>query len=341
MKSPLAGLTIALLLTLVIVPPAWASGIYDDRVIFGGNFTLEDGETIDGDLVVFGGNAVVEEGATVTGDIVIFGGAIDIGGQVNGSIVIFGGSGSLEDTAEIDGDLVSIGGGISKATGAIVHGGESYGYPTAPDSDFVRDPARALTRSRVSGMFGDVFDALVWSVGLGLMALLAFLFIPEQLNRVAHATTVRPLAAGGLGIVTIILAPLVAFVLTITVIFIPLTVLGMIVFGIALLFSWLAIGSLVGQRMLAASVVRGTSPAVAAAIGVFVLTLVFRILQLAPGFGFLFTAFGGLVLSAGLGAVIMTRFGSRSYAAQPAIAESASISTTEPTTTDSDDEPSS
>ncbi len=323
MKKFLTSLSLAFAIIVFAVPTVFASDIYDDRVVFGDSFTLKDGDIIDGDLVVFGGSATIEDGSVVTGDVVIFGGSVNVGGHINGDLVIFGGGGSLLETAEIDGDLATIGGGMSREVGATVHGIETFGIPSnipdfsgvefTPEARFDFEHPEFSGRSRISRLLEDTVSALIWSIGMGLIALLAFLFIPDHLERVGQATLISPVASGGLGLVTLLLAPFVMLILTITVIFIPLTIFGMIVLAVAVLLGWLALGSLVGQRMMAASIMRGASPAIAAGLGVFVLTLVFRTLQLAPGVGFVFSIFGGLLLSAGLGAVVLTRFGSRIY----------------------------
>jgi len=59
---------ILLLLALLIVPTASIHAQTpnnDDVVLFGQNYTLEEGETLNGSLAVFGGNIDIKEGAEV------------------------------------------------------------------------------------------------------------------------------------------------------------------------------------------------------------------------------------------------------------------------------------
>ena len=49
--------------------------------IFGSNFTLKSGETLNEDLVVFGGSVSIEKGATVNGAVVLFGGSLTLDGE--------------------------------------------------------------------------------------------------------------------------------------------------------------------------------------------------------------------------------------------------------------------
>ena len=76
MKPVTKLLSVLALLALLLIPvsPAFALelGPYDGGpVIFGGNYTLKSGDTLNGDLVVFGGNVTIEEDALVEGSIVV------------------------------------------------------------------------------------------------------------------------------------------------------------------------------------------------------------------------------------------------------------------------------
>src|SRR5512138_3808973 len=64
-----------LLILLLLAPaaPAYAreaaGATRDGKVIFGEDYVLKDGETLDGDLVVFGGNVSLESGSVVRGSV--------------------------------------------------------------------------------------------------------------------------------------------------------------------------------------------------------------------------------------------------------------------------------
>ncbi|MHC1784387.1 MAG: polymer-forming cytoskeletal protein [Anaerolineaceae bacterium] len=94
----------------------------EDKVIFGGTFTLESGENLDGSLIIFGGAVSLEEDSEVDGDVVLTGGSLEVSGEINGSITAIGGAVTLSDTATVEGDINSIGGVIKKSDGATVEG---------------------------------------------------------------------------------------------------------------------------------------------------------------------------------------------------------------------------
>ena len=68
-------LLVVLLAALLLVPfqTAQAKPLLEGQVVFGSNYTLKSGETLNGDLVVFGGTVTVEKGARVEGSVVLLG----------------------------------------------------------------------------------------------------------------------------------------------------------------------------------------------------------------------------------------------------------------------------
>ena len=58
----------------------------DDKVVMGGSYVLEAGETLPGNLIVIGGNATIEEGATVSGDVILLGGQVSVSGVITGNL---------------------------------------------------------------------------------------------------------------------------------------------------------------------------------------------------------------------------------------------------------------
>ena len=97
MKKLLYALPILILLLWPIAPVYAFTGNLDGRVVFGQSFTLQSGQTLDGDLVVFGGEATIEENATVKGNVVIIGGSLTMNGSATGDAVVIGGLMTMGD----------------------------------------------------------------------------------------------------------------------------------------------------------------------------------------------------------------------------------------------------
>ncbi len=310
-KIILVTVLVLLILPLALAGPVYASGLYGDQVVVGDDFTLRAGETISGDLVVVGGSVTIEDGATITGNVVVIGGNVDIAGAVDHDVVVFGGNVTLISTAVVSGELATVGGTTTRDPGAQVKGGERQGFGGGvsfpriflPERFRILDPVFLLVR----GVFNVVFSA----VAMGLLALVVVLFWPDQTARVSAAATTAPVASGGLGLLTLIAVPVLLVVTAITICLSPFSAVGALVFAAALLFGWLALGMLVGARLTAALNLRNLSPAVSAGIGTLLFTLVANTIGwVVPCVGWVVPVTLGAV---GLGAVTLTRFGTRPY----------------------------
>jgi len=159
---------------------------------------------------------------------------------------------------------------------------------------------------------------LIWfgfrSLLLAAVAVLVVMFWPQPTDRTGRAAIGQPILGGGLGLLTVVVAPVLLLVLAITILLIPVSFIGLVLLLVAGLFGWIALGLEVGKR-LAEAFKWELQPPAAAGMGTLVLTLVVGGIGLIPCVGWLAPF---LVASLGLGAVMLTRFGSREYVSGPA-----------------------
>ena len=113
-----------------------------------------------------------------------------------------------------------------------------------------------------------------------------------------------------------------AALIAITICLLPMPFFVAVATLAAVLFGWTAVGLLVGQRLLAALKVQETNQLVAVLVGVLLISL----LTAVPCLGWLFAVVVG---SLGLGAVVLTRFGTMAYPPAPAPIASAEPRETE------------
>jgi hypothetical protein len=318
-------LYVCLLFALIL----WPAGVVhaDDgksngRLVIGQDYTLRTGETLDGDLVVIGGLAVVESGATVRGDVVIIGGSFQMDGQSTGSTIVIGGSMSLGMNASVAADVVALGGSLNRAEGAKIGGDviTNWPVPTAalPDATLLPIPSKPpAPRFELNlGPLGTALKVLFQSLVLAALAMLLTAFLHPQLDRVAQAITTQPFLAGSVGLLTTILAPLAIVLLTITLILIPVALAGTILLALAWLFGVVAIGLVVGHRLMEAF--HGTwEPVLASGAGAFAVGLVVGLVGAIPCVGWMAPALVGLLA---LGAAVMTLFGTRNILKPNALA---------------------
>jgi len=336
-------LLILLVLTILWPSTAYAKEPYkhllDDKVVFGGSFTLESGQSLDGNLVIFGGAVNTEPTSTVNGDIVLLGGVAEVGGTVNGNFVGIGGAVQLTSEAVVNGDLVTIGATLSRDEGARVNGqivdgmGIPFTFdipsngdvPGMPDLPTIPNVPTIPQTPRINVSFNPLLDMLwfffrtfMWA----LLAVLVVIFFAKPTELVAKTAITQPLITGGAGLLTAVLTPFALIALTLTIILIPVTLIATLVLLVAWMFGWVALGLEIGRRI-AKLFNAEWAPAVAAGVGTFILSLVLGgFSQLVPCVGWIPQVLVGIW---GLGAVVMTRFGTQSYPLDAVDGEVASV----------------
>ncbi len=280
-----------------------------DQFVIGDSYTLKSGDTLDGNLWVLGGNVSLESGSRVNGNIWMAGGNLHVAGEVNGNISAAGGLVEVGSTAVVHGRVAVTGASFDRSEGAVIDGGVT----TEPNGPFQFSNPNGVNIPNIQIRLAPLWDAIGFFFRAFLMAALAILvvmFWPKQTGRTAKAVVTQPLITGSLGLVTVFVAPLVVLVMVVTIILIPVSLLGILLLGIMIAFGWIAIGMEVGVRLEQAFKTEWALP-VTAGLGTFLLTLVIDgIGRLVPCVGWLAPSAVGLM---GLGAVLLTRFGSQDY----------------------------
>jgi hypothetical protein len=308
-------LVLSVLLLALATVPVLADGPDGDVVIWGDNYTLPSGQTIEGDLLVYGGNVVLEERSRVERNVTLFGGELDAAGRIDGDITVWGGNVTIRATATVRGQVLSVGGKVAREEGADVRGEEWEGLPfrtprlpippRAPVVRTYRDwESRWLTN--VGTVFRSTFGVIV----LVVLGILVVVFIPRHTDTVAETLLKAPLQSFLTGLVAWVVVPIVAIVLAITICLSPVAALWLLVGGVALLFGWIAAGLLLGTRVMRAITKSEPNPVAAVAVGVLILSL----LSFVPCLGTLMAA---VVLTWSMGAVAYSFFGTRAYDEPP------------------------
>ncbi len=312
-------LIVLLLAVLILVPfqAAHAQPLLEGQVIFGYNYTLQSGETLNGDLVVFGGTVTIEKDARVNGSVVLMGGSVNADGEVSQDVVVIGGAVKLGENAHIYGNLVTIGAPVDRASSAKVDGDVINNPPrpgiTIPDPKPIT-PIAPIVEVNGWNPFWSAFNLLAQSIGMALLAMLIVLFIPQQARRVGEAAVAQPLIGGGLGLLSILLyvvsivaLALFSLLIITLIVTIPMIFILSVVLAAGAVFGEISLGLELGLR-LTGMVNRSWALPLTAGLGTFVLYLVTNAASFVPCIGWILPALVGLL---GLGAVVMTRFGMR------------------------------
>jgi hypothetical protein len=312
MKRILSVSLVTLVLLMALPITAFAGGQYDGRVVLGGNFALESGEVLDGDLAIIGGQATLEAGSRVQGSVFLVGGNLVAYGEVTGDVAIVGGNANLGPTAVVGGDLVTFGGNVNRS-GALIEGevisSDELNVPMNFNwnADWNQFPfvIDGYGRSFESRVLSYLFQSFM----LAALAVLVLMFWPKQTQLVADTVVEQPVIAGALGLLTVIVAPILFLLLIITICLAVVGVVGVVVLVAAWVMGWIALGLEVGRRLAKASN-QDWQPVIAGGLGTLIFSLVVNGIGFIPCIGWLAPF---LVGAAGLGAIVMTRFGTRRY----------------------------
>jgi len=269
MKRAGAILTVAMLVSLVVVPGAAAA----QETRTGGTVVVDEGETVEG-LTVVGGTVVVD--GTVDGDLTVVGGSATINGEVTDDVEAM--TGDLQIDGTVGGDVDAAGGNVrlgsqgqvngslsAAAGGVSINGVVNEDAEVAAGSIFLGQSARIggdltyageLERSGGAQVGGDIVQdagvaagpvqfpmAFQWALavyGLLINLLLGIILLalgPGFARDVADRATGSFLASVGVGLVVLIGVPILLALLAITVVGIPLMLAGTLLF---VLYVWIA-----------------------------------------------------------------------------------------------------
>jgi hypothetical protein len=313
MRRVLMVWLVCALLLLAAVPAVFAQSPDGDRLVVGQNFGLAAGDRIDGNLAVIGADAEFGVESIVNGDVAVLGGDLRVGGTVTGDVVVFGGSVTLEESAVVRGSVAGIGSSVNREPGATVDG-DLFDTKSLPLPDRFIPPVAPQVRSAPDlpqrlqpwSFIWWPIQAFGWSLFMAMAAALAMLIAPRNVGRVANAVALQPLMSFIVGLFALSVAALAGLVLLIC------CCLGLFIWIaslIAMFVGWIAVGLWVGQSLLYLFRVRTAASFVEAAIGVFLITFLSRL-------PFCLGGLIGLSIAAlGLGAVVLTRFGTKPYPA--------------------------
>ena len=333
----LSLLVLALVLPYAVANAQGPNG--GDKVVFGDNYTLASGETLNGKLTVLGGNVTLEGDSTVAGDVAVIGGNVSAAGAIKGNLVVIGGNVTLESSAVVAGDVNSVGGNLKQVPGSTVEGEVVKGFQfngadglripgisalpffrqgARPDINFPpslpnRAPGGWLLSSFLHGL-----SAVAWAALMAVLGVLMAVLLPQQGGRVTATVRESPVVSFGTGCLTSVLGIPVLLLLAITICLLPLALILSLLLVVAALFGWVAVGWVLGQKVMQALGSQSATPLLEVVVGVVLLTLLWQMPRIIPCLGWLVSWGVGVVAgSIGLGAVLLTRFGTRSYPPAP------------------------
>lgn len=276
---------------------------YPSQFIFGDVYILKENEKINGNIAGIGTTLVIESGAIVSGDISLIGSNLELSGQVFGDINVVAGTSIISDTAVIRGDINQALHQTQISHKAIITGSSNtYSFPSKQGSSsgsWFSDLLGWIKPSRIIILF--MARILVWI----LAALLVVGLFPESTNRVIKAIRSNPVPAFAVGLISLIIFPIVAAILIISVCLSPIGLIMLIALIICYLWGWVSISFLLGNQ-LRTWLGFNWDNTVISIIGALSLGILTMFIFFIPLLGILINL---SITSIGVGGVVFSRFG--------------------------------
>lgn len=253
----------------------------------------------------FGRTVIVNADEVVCGDLTSFGGTVAIIGEVQGDVVAF--DSNVVIIGVVDGNVNAYGGTVTTRSGSSIHGAINlYGGTLARGSNVraINHGGNISELFRLKNQFSFPFwEILTWVI----LGVLLTSLLPEHVMFVRTTAVNKMKRSLGLGLLSVVLAPPILLILIALILTIPLA----IIVAMGLITAWalgtVAIGWYIGEQLLQrVAPNQNNSRAVQVAVGLTVLVLAGSL----PFIGWLITVGAGLL---GLGAVFLSRFGTRLY----------------------------
>lgn len=264
--------------------------VQDNARLAGGRVQVEPAARVDGNLTVTAGR--VELRGDTGGSVGAAGGHVLIDGRVGGDVEIAAGSVELGPRARIDGNL------RYRSSEPLLRD------PAAQVAGTVERVGTDLAErgeERSMRWIGTVLLVL-WTIGLTLLAAIVVALLPQASRSVSRALHERPGFALLLGFVVLVCTPIAIALSFVTVIGIPLGLLGLLVYLMLLPLAWIAtaigIGDWFAARLPSSGPRAAAGRVVAVALAVVLLSFLARVPWIGGWIAF-------ITLMAGLGALAL------------------------------------
>lgn len=257
----------------------------------GGSVTIADAATINGSLAAGTGNLSLF--APIGKEANFAAGQATIGNTINGDVQAGVGQLMLTPSAKIFGSLTY----WSEQKAQIDSNAQVSGKTihNLPPQEMRQDPAKDTAAA--TGFF--TFFTLVSFISTLILGLLLVKFLPVYTKQTANALLQKPFLTLGVGFLSVIIVPIFAIFLLITVLGIPLGLILLVSFFIMVYLAKLFVGVALGTKILQL-LNKKASLSFAFMIGL----IAYYVLTLIPLLGFIFWMIAGLM---GLGAILIER----------------------------------
>lgn len=274
--------------------------VTNDIRVAGGEVRI--GGDVGDNVLAFTGNLIIEKNARIARDLTLGAGTATIDGTVNGNVN--GGASNMVMNGATEGNVnVNISNNIKISPGATIGGNLEYTAPRPGEisgivsgtTTYKETPVRR--ENFMSRLPGEIIGYL-WLLLIGIVSLI---LAPELTQKISDNISVKPLKNLLWGLLFLIVTPIVAVLLLVTVIGIPPGLILLVVYIILLYISRIYIGLWVGQYVSGKLKQETKSRVLAMALGLIIVVIGIN-LPIIGGF------IHFIIILLGLGAIILTGY---------------------------------
>lgn len=290
------------------------SGVVDDDVIVGTGVLNLDNAQIGGSVLVAAGNVKFDSDSTIGGAVIYSAGVVEMGARVTRGVI--GAGGLLDISGFIGKDTVAFGEEIRLQSTAQLDGSLAYASEKEPDlaeGAIVSGEITQLSDGAFWKVDKDAADSFwsftgaitvyVFFIGYLLLGLLILHFFPKQTKEVSKQIFDRPFMSLFLGTLILLVTPIVALFIGLTVFGLPLAFVMTLLYILNLCITKVFIGIFLGDSIANIFKWKKVSPYWLFVLGLVTFYLLrFIAFNIHPGvaafvviFSYLFT-FGGMAL---------------------------------------------
>lgn len=211
-----------------------------DLVAAGNEVNIAGSAKIDGDLVLGAQNSAV--GGSITGNIKAAATKITLTDSVGGNVEITGREIIIAPTASIKGNLnYTSENNATIQTGATIGGTTSHQLP---------EPSRPSRNFFIAGFIGAVIGRILAFLMLLVIGIILIVIIPRKITVLADSLRTSLAPSLGWGALLLFVTPIAAVIVMPTIIGLPLGIISLVLWGIAVYLSEIPVALIIGWLIL-------------------------------------------------------------------------------------------
>ncbi len=281
----------------------------DDVRVVGQNLMIDG--TVRGDVLFLGANLVISESATIEGSVLAAGGVAVINGHVGGDAYVAGGTVTLNGSIAGDAEFLTDG-GLAIGSGASIGGNLKYRGPGEVNFDraivggsITFEPKGQKVERTIGNQIAalNAFRLVLWILSFITAIIAGTVIVALTRNhawKTAETIRKRPLKSLGIGFIAFICLPVVILIAFILILTIPLSMILLLAYLIALYIAKFYVSIWLGNLILRRGGKTEKSPIPGMLLGLVIVYLVTAI----PVLG---TLVGIVIIFFGLGALLQRK----------------------------------